>query len=74
MIRDQQQFEATQVRVSRFVRQAAQIRRTEKNPENFRMSVAGFIRQIDRMNFEIREYLSSFEGDVDGNSTSACRS
>ncbi len=31
--------------------------RMETNPENYRMSVAGFLTELDRMNLELREYL-----------------
>jgi hypothetical protein len=59
MITNDQQLEVTQDRIRFFERQAAMIRKSETNPENYRMSVAGFLAEIDRMNLEIREYLSS---------------
>jgi hypothetical protein len=59
MIKSDQELEITQQRIRQFERQAAQIRKTESNPENYRMSVAGFLAEIDRMNLDIREYLSS---------------
>ena len=59
MIKNDRELEITQERIRQFERQAAQIRRTETNPDNYRMSVAGFLAEIDRMNLEIREYLWS---------------
>jgi hypothetical protein len=59
MINNDQELEVTQDRVRQFERQAALIRNTEKDPESYRMSVSGFLAEIDRMNLEIREYLSS---------------
>jgi hypothetical protein len=58
MITNDREFQDTQQRLRFFEEQAAQIRRTETNPENYRLSVAGFLSEIDRMNLEIREYLS----------------
>ena len=34
------------------------LRRVEANPANYRASASGFIAEIDRMQLEIREYLS----------------
>ena len=59
MIKNDHELEATQERIRQFERQVAQIRKTEKNSENYRMSVAGFLAEIDRMNLEVRDYLWS---------------
>ena len=64
MIKTDQELETTQVRIRQFGRQAAQIRKTDTNPENSRMSAAGFLAEIDRMNLEIREYLWSHPGEL----------
>ena len=45
-------------RIGRFQQQMAHLRRTEIDPANYRLSVAGFRAEIDRMNLEVREYLS----------------
>jgi hypothetical protein len=34
------------------------LRETETNPTNFRLSSSGFLAEIDRMQLEVREYLS----------------
>ncbi len=34
------------------------IRKGEDNPENYRSSAGGFLAEIDKMNREVREYLS----------------
>lgn len=36
----------------------AHLRKTETNPDNYHASVSGFITEIDRMQLEVREYLS----------------
>ncbi len=59
IIKDDHELEITQDRIRQLERQAAQIRKTETNGENYRMSAAGFLAEIDRMNLEIRDYLWS---------------
>ena len=59
MIKNDHELEVTQECIRQFERQVAQIRKTEKNGENYRMSVAGFLAEIDRMNLEVRDYLWS---------------
>ena len=59
MIKNDRELEITQGRILQIERQVAQIRKTETNGENFRLSAAGFLAEIDRMNLEIREYLWS---------------
>ncbi|CAB1059411.1 hypothetical protein D1BOALGB6SA_4173 [Olavius sp. associated proteobacterium Delta 1] len=29
----------------------------QKNPENYNLSVSGFLAELDRMNLEVRDYL-----------------
>jgi len=59
MIKNDKELEVAQERIRQFERQVAQIRKTETNGENFRMSAASFLAEIDRMNLEIRDYLWS---------------
>ena len=59
MIKNDRELEITQGRILQLERQVAQIRKTETNGENHRMSAAGFLADIDRMNLEIPEYLCS---------------
>jgi hypothetical protein len=59
MIRNDRELEVTQERIRQFARQVAQIRKTEINRENYRLSASGFLSEIDRMNLEIRDYLWS---------------
>ena len=59
MIRNDSELEVTQERIRQFERQVTQIRKTETNRENYRMSASGFLSEIDRMNLEIRDYLWS---------------
>ena len=58
MIANDQELEATQERIRRFQAQVAHLRKVETNPENYRLSAAGFLAEIGRMQLEVREYLS----------------
>ena len=64
MIKNDRELETTQERIRQFERLAAEIRKTETNAENYRLSVAGFLVEIDRMNLDIREYLSSVPAEL----------
>ena len=59
MIQNDRELGVTQERIRQFERQVAQIRKTGKDTENYKMSVAGFLAEIDRMNLEVRDYLWS---------------
>ncbi len=45
-------------RIDTFRRQVAELRQKETNPENYRLAVSGYLAEIDRMNLEVREFLS----------------
>jgi len=59
MIRNDQELEATLERIRHFQAQVRHLRKTETNPTNYRLSASGFIAEIDRMQLEVREYLTS---------------
>ena len=58
MISTDQELEATLERIRRFQAQVAHLRKVEMNPVNYRLSASGFLAEIDRMQLEVREYLS----------------
>ena len=64
MIENDHELEVTQERVRQFERQVAQVRKPEKDAENYRMSTSGFLAEIDRMNLEIRDYLWSHPAEL----------
>ena len=64
MIRDDQKLRATLDRIRYFHEQVEKIRQVETNPENYRASAGGFLAEIDRMNLEVREYLSLHPAEV----------
>jgi hypothetical protein len=58
MITNDQELKVTQERIARFQAQASHLRQVETNPVNYHASVSGFIAEVDRMQLEVREYLS----------------
>ncbi len=58
MIRNNLELEATKERIRYFQQQVEKLRQTETNPQNYQLSAGGFIAEIDRMNLEVREFLS----------------
>ena len=57
MIRNDQELQTTLERVAYFQRQVAKLRVVEDNPANYRLSVRGYLAELDRMNLAIRDYL-----------------
>ena len=58
MIANDQELKVTLDRIAHFQAQVAHLRRVETNPANYHASASGFLAEIDRMQLEIREYLS----------------
>lgn len=58
MIVNDQELHSMLERIRHFQEQVAHLRIAEANPENFRAAVSGFLAEIDRMQLEVREYLS----------------
>ncbi|MDQ3256712.1 MAG: hypothetical protein M3R15_22945 [Acidobacteriota bacterium] len=58
MIKNNEELEATLEWIRRFQRQVEHLRQVETNPENYRLSAGGYLAEVDRMNLEVREYLS----------------
>lgn len=58
MIQNNQEFETTLARIRHFQKQTEKLREVETNPQNYRFFAGEFLAEIDRMNLEIREYLS----------------
>jgi hypothetical protein len=58
MIADDQELTVTLDRIAIMQEQVAHLRRVETNPKNYHAAVSGFLAEIDRMQLEVREYLS----------------
>ena len=57
MIRNDQELQVTLERIAYFQRQVRHSRQVETNPANYRLSVKGYLAELDRMNLEVRDYL-----------------
>ena len=64
MIKNDQELKVTRERIARFENQIAHLRKVETNPENFHAAVSGFLAEIDRMQLEVREYLSIHPAEI----------
>jgi hypothetical protein len=64
MIANDQELSVTLDRIHRFQQQIAHLRRTENVPANYRLSVGGFLAEVDRMQLEVRECLSYHPADM----------
>jgi hypothetical protein len=51
-------MKVTLERIKKFQDQVAHIRNVETNADNYHASVSGYRAEIDRMQLEVREYLS----------------
>jgi hypothetical protein len=58
MIANDQELHTTLERIQRFQAQVAHLRKVETNPVNYHLASSGFLAEIDRMQLEVREYLS----------------
>jgi len=58
MISNDRELEATKERIRYFQQQVEKLRQVEIDPHNYRLSAGGYLSEIDRMNLEVREYLS----------------
>jgi hypothetical protein len=56
MISNDQELQATLERVRQFQLQVANLRRVERNAENYRLSASGYLAELDRMTLEVRDY------------------
>ena len=64
MLRNDQELDATLERIRYFQQQVEKLRQEETNPRNYRLSAGGYLAEIDRMNLDVREYLSLHPGEI----------
>ncbi len=64
MIANDRELTVTLDRIAQFQAQVVHLRRTETNPANYRAASSGFLAEIDRMQLEVREYLSLHPAEV----------
>jgi hypothetical protein len=66
MIQTQLEYETTMERIALFRRQIEHLRKTETNPNNYRLSASGYLAELDRMLLEVREFLWSHPAELTG--------
>jgi hypothetical protein len=67
MIANDNEFQTTLSRIEKFQRQVVHLRDIEANPDNYYASVSGYLSEIDRMQLEVREYLSLHPAELAAN-------
>lgn len=58
MIANDQELKVTLDRIAQFQAQLTHLGNTQAEPANYRAAVSGFLAESDRMQLEVREYLS----------------
>jgi hypothetical protein len=57
MIKNDQELQVTLERIDYFQRQVKRLREVEKDAANYRLSVKGYLAELDRMHLEVRDFL-----------------
>jgi len=65
MIQDDRELASALEGIRRFQDQVAELRRKEADPENYRLAASGYLTEIDRMQLDVREYLSFHPAEVE---------
>jgi hypothetical protein len=65
MIANDHQLHVALERIAHFQAQVAHLRRVETSPANYHAAAAGFLMEIDRMQLEVREYLSTHPAELE---------
>jgi hypothetical protein len=65
MIANDHQLQVTLERIAHFQAQVAHLRKVETNPANYHAAASGFLMEIDRMQLEVREYLSTHPAELE---------
>jgi hypothetical protein len=61
-----EQLRATRQRITWFQDQVTHLRKAETNPVNYHAAAGGFLAEIDRMQRDVREYLSLHPSELEG--------
>jgi hypothetical protein len=68
MIANDHELQVTLERIARFQAQVAHLRQVETHPANYHAAASGFLAEIDRMQLEVREYLSTHPTELEAGS------
>ena len=64
MIANDQELQVTLERIAHFQAQLTHLRKAESSPANYHAAASGFLAEIDRMQLEVREYLSTHPAEL----------
>jgi hypothetical protein len=65
MIANDQELKVTLERVGHFQAQLTQLRKVESSVANYHAAASGFLAEIDRMQLEVRDYLSTHPAELE---------
>jgi hypothetical protein len=68
MIANDHELQVTLERITRFQAQVTHLRQVEAQPANYHAAASGFLAEIDRMQLEVREYLSTHPTELEAES------
>jgi hypothetical protein len=68
MIANDHELHITLERIARFQMQVAHLHQVEVHPANYHAAASGFLAEIDRMQLEVREYLSTHPTELEAGS------
>ena len=68
MIANDHELHVTLERIAQFQAQVAHLRQVEAYPANYHAAASGFLADIDRMQLEVREYLSTHPTELEAGS------
>ena len=68
MIANDHELQVTLERITHFQAQVARLRQVEAQPANYHAAASGFLAEIDRMQLEVREYLSTHPTELEAGS------
>ena len=68
MIANDHELQVTLDRIARFQAQVAHLRQVEVQPANYHAAASSFLAEIDRMQLEVREYLSTHPTELEAGS------
>lgn len=68
MIANDHELHVTLERIARFQAQVTHLRTVESNVANYHAAASGFLAEIDRMQLDVREYLSLHPTELDAGS------
>ena len=63
MLANDNELRVTMDRIARMQAQVAELRRVETSPGNYHAASSGFLAEFDRMQLEVRDYLSVHPND-----------